>query len=133
MGMLSNSSIRLADRFSTVLASALSVFENPVQRNSKTPYKTLNAMFSVTPDGLPFAGAIPQCPGLFIAAAIWITHAAGVARLVADLVSGVKLGQSDMRILEAFNPLRFEGQDPERLKLQALGTYNDIYNQTTQV
>jgi hypothetical protein len=68
---------------------------------------------------------------LFIAAAIWITHAAGVARLVADLVSRVKLGQSDMRILEAFSPLRFEGQDPEILKSQALGTYNNIYNQNT--
>jgi glycine/D-amino acid oxidase-like deaminating enzyme len=133
MGMLSNSSIQLANRLSTVLASALSVFPNAAQRDSKTPYKELNAMFSVTPDGLPFAGAIAQSPGLFIAAAIWITHAASVARLVADLVSGVKLGQSDMRILEAFNPLRFKGQDPERLKSQALGTYNNIYNQTTQV
>ena len=133
MGMLSNPSNQFADRFSTILASALSVFPNAAQRGSKIPYKEQNAMFSVTPDGLPFAGAIAQSPGLFIAAAIWITHAAGVARLVADLVSRVKLGQSDMRILEAFNPLRFGGQDPERLKSQALGTYNNIYNQTTKV
>ena len=133
MGMLSNSSIRHADRSSAILASALSVFVNAAQRDSKTPYKALNAMFSVTPDGLPFAGGIPQSPGLFAAVAIWVTHAAGVARLVADLVSGEKLGESDIKFLDAFSPLRFEGQDPDILKSRALGTYNDIYNHNTNV
>jgi sarcosine oxidase len=90
-------------------------------------------MFSVTPDALPFAGAIPQSPGLFVAAAIWVTHAAGVTRLVADLISGEKLRETDIKALDAFSPLRFEGQDPEILKSRALGTYNNIYNQTTYV
>ncbi|KAH6704066.1 N,N-dimethylglycine oxidase [Leptodontidium sp. MPI-SDFR-AT-0119] len=107
---------------------ALSVFPNADQRESKTPYKGFNAMFSVTPDSMPFAGAVPQIPGLYVAAAVWITHAAGVGRMVADLVLGNKLPQEDLETLKAFDVMRFAGDDDEVLKRRALVTYNDIYN-----
>ncbi|KAH7400424.1 N,N-dimethylglycine oxidase [Cadophora sp. MPI-SDFR-AT-0126] len=120
----------LCDRVteSSILDSALSIFTNPTQRQSKTPYQGFNSMFSITPDSLPFAGAVPQIPGLYVAAAVWITHAAGVARLVADLVSGKDLGEKDLETLKAFDVLRFAGQDSNVLKRRALVTYNDIYN-----
>lgn len=85
-------------------------------------------MFSVTPDSMPFAGAVPQIPGLYVAAAVWITHAAGVGRMVADLVLGNKLPQEDLETLKAFDVMRFAGDDDEVLKRRALVTYNDIYN-----
>ena len=85
-------------------------------------------MFSITPDSLPFAGAVPMVSGLFVAAAVWITHGAGVARLVADLVLGKSQGEDDQAILKAFDVMRFAGQDPKVLKARALRTYNDIYN-----
>ncbi|KAG4431964.1 hypothetical protein IFR05_012560 [Cadophora sp. M221] len=107
---------------------ALSVFSNPEQRQSKTPYKGFNAMFSVTPDSMPFAGAVQRIPGLYVAAAVWITHAAGVGRMVADLVLGNKLPREDLETLKAFDVMRFAGDDPELLKTRALATYNDIYN-----
>ena len=79
---------------------------------------------------MPFAGAVPQIPGLFVAAAVWITHAAGVARLVADIVSNKDLSTQDKIQMEAFDPMRFNGQDTEGLKERALGTYSDIYNKS---
>ncbi|PVH70905.1 DAO-domain-containing protein [Cadophora sp. DSE1049] len=120
----------LCDRVteSAILDSALSVFGNSTQRHSKTPYQGFNSMFSITPDSLPFAGAVPNIPGLFVAAAVWITHGAGVARLVADLVSGKSLVEEDQEMLKAFDVMRFAGQDPMVLERRALVTYNDIYN-----
>lgn len=106
----------------------MSVFPSGHGSHSKTPYQSINAIFSVTPDSLPFAGELSQVPGLFIAAGIWVTHAAGVARLVSDLVSGKDLSQADIKLQRAFDPDRFREQDTELLTQRALGTYNDIYN-----
>ncbi|KAK0108652.1 hypothetical protein ONS95_003445 [Cadophora gregata] len=120
----------LCDRVteSTILDTALSIFPDQAQRQSKTPYKGFNSMFSITPDSLPFAGAVPHIPGLYVAAAVWITHGAGVARLVADLVSGKPLADEDRDVLKAFDVMRFAGQEPKVLETRALATYNDIYN-----
>lgn len=115
-------------RDSAILDAALTVFSEPAQCESKAPYQGFNSMFSITPDSLPFAGAVPKVPGLFIAAAVWITHGAGVARLVADLISGKSQGVDDQAILEAFDVMRFAGQDSKVLEARALRTYNDIYN-----
>lgn len=76
---------------------------------------------------MPLAGVVPQVPGLYIAAAVWITHAAGVARLVADMVAGNSLRAEDEALRKAFDPMRFRGIHAG-LKKRALGTYNDIYN-----
>lgn len=78
---------------------------------------------------MPLAGAIPQISGLYVAAAVWIAHAAGVARLVADIVAEKKLNEEDKVRSEVFHPMRFEAQEAEILKERALRTYNDIYNQ----
>ncbi len=114
-----------------MLSSALSIFPHSAQRKSKTPYEVSGATFALTPDGLPLAGKVPHMPGLFIAAAIWITHAAGTARLVADLVAGTATKEADVKILDAFAPMRFEGQDAAVLKKRALATYNDIHNKVS--
>lgn len=77
---------------------------------------------------MPLAGAISQIPGLYVAAAVWITHAAGVARLVADIVAGKELNSEDEALKKAFDPTRLVTEDLSVLKEKALGTYNDIYN-----
>ena len=115
-------------RLSGVLESATSVFPASLQ-HSLNPYKAFNGIFAVTPDSMPFAGAVPHIPGLYVAAAIWITHAAGVARLVADMIAGYDLCHEDELLRIAFNPMRFKDDDPKVLKNTALGTYNNIYNQ----
>ncbi len=45
-----------------------------------------NGIFSFTPDGGPLIGESPAVAGFWIAEAVWVTHSAGVARSVAQLL-----------------------------------------------
>ncbi|MGY1683898.1 GcvT family protein [Geodermatophilus sp. SYSU D01176] len=45
-----------------------------------------NGIFSFTPDGGPLIGESPDVAGFWIAEAVWVTHSAGVARSVAQLL-----------------------------------------------
>jgi dimethylglycine oxidase len=45
-----------------------------------------NGVFSFTPDGGPLIGESPDLGGFWIAEAVWVTHSAGVARAVAQLL-----------------------------------------------
>jgi glycine/D-amino acid oxidase-like deaminating enzyme len=87
--------------------------------------KSFNGIFAVTPDALPLAGEIESIKGLWVAAAIWITQAGGVARLVAEMIEGKDV---DNTVKEALDPNRFSGTDQAALKEKALGTYNNIWN-----
>jgi glycine cleavage system aminomethyltransferase T len=46
-----------------------------------------NGIFSFTPDGGPLIGESPDVAGFWIAEAVWVTHSAGVARAVAELLT----------------------------------------------
>src|SRR6266508_4533500 len=50
--------------------------------------ETLNGLFSFTPDGLPLIGETEEVRGMWVAVAVWITHAGGAGRLVAELMTG---------------------------------------------
>lgn len=63
-----------------------------------------NGIFSFTPDGGPLVGYAPNLDGFFIAEAIWVTHSAGVARAVAQLLT---TGHSDIDMTEC-NISRFD-------------------------
>ncbi|KAK4504278.1 hypothetical protein PRZ48_005194 [Zasmidium cellare] len=56
-----------------------------------------NGIFSFTPDGGPILGQSPQLEGFWVAEAVWVTHSAGVARAMAEVlttgVSTVDLGE----------------------------------------
>ncbi|OMH31500.1 FAD-dependent oxidoreductase [Tersicoccus sp. Bi-70] len=45
-----------------------------------------NGVFSFTPDGGSLVGESPQARGFWIAEAVWVTHSAGVARSVAQIL-----------------------------------------------
>ena len=45
-----------------------------------------NGVFSFTPDGGPLMGESPDVAGFWIAEAVWVTHSAGVARAMAQLL-----------------------------------------------
>ncbi|MFW0795838.1 FAD-dependent oxidoreductase [Gordonia sp. CPCC 205515] len=45
-----------------------------------------NGIFSFTPDGGPLVGESPDVAGFWIAEAVWVTHSAGIARSVAQLL-----------------------------------------------
>lgn len=63
-----------------------------------------NGIFSFTPDGGSLVGQAPQLQGFYLAEAVWVTHSAGIARAVAELIldgrSSIDLGDSDINRFE---------------------------------
>ncbi|KAI0811771.1 Dimethylglycine oxidase [Xylaria sp. FL0064] len=49
-----------------------------------------NGIFSFTPDGGPLVGQAPNVDGFYVAEAVWVTHSAGVARALAELLTDGK-------------------------------------------
>lgn len=56
-----------------------------------------NGIFSFTPDGGPIVGQAPTLDGFWVAEAVWVTHSAGVARAVAEVLT---TGRSQIDISE---------------------------------
>lgn len=46
-----------------------------------------NGILSFTPDGGPLVGQAPNLDGFFVADAVWVTHSAGVARALAEILT----------------------------------------------
>lgn len=46
--------------------------------------KAFNGMFCFTPDGMPILGTPDDLDGFWVAAAVWLTHAGGVGKAVAE-------------------------------------------------
>lgn len=86
--------------------------------------RKINGIFSVTPDSLPLLGPVPSLDNCWLAAGIWITHAAGCARLLARMIAGEAY---DHDIASVLDPARFAAGDVEDLEATALRQYNDIY------
>ncbi|WWC70572.1 uncharacterized protein I206_104523 [Kwoniella pini CBS 10737] len=88
-----------------------------------------NGLFSVTPDGLPLVGKVED--DLYCAVGVWVTHAAGSAKLLADELMG-KSQDEDEWLRKALDPRRFQKymseEEKEVLEKRALAKYNDIYN-----
>ncbi|MEU6999240.1 FAD-dependent oxidoreductase [Nonomuraea sp. NPDC046570] len=53
----------------------------------RTKYEDgINGIFSFTPDGFPLIGEAPGLEGFWLAEAVWVTHSAGVARALAEVL-----------------------------------------------
>ncbi|MGH2764786.1 MAG: GcvT family protein [Actinomycetota bacterium] len=50
--------------------------------------RAFNGLLSLTPDGAPVLGEAPEVRGLWAAAAVWIKEAPGIARTVAEWMTG---------------------------------------------
>lgn len=63
-----------------------------------------NGIFSFTPDGGPLMGESSEVDGFYIAEAVWVTHSAGVAKAMAELIttgrSETNLGECDVNRFE---------------------------------
>ncbi|MEV4834835.1 FAD-dependent oxidoreductase [Nonomuraea sp. NPDC049486] len=67
----------------------------------------INGVFSFTPDGFPLIGEAPHLEGFWLAEAVWVTHSAGVARAVAELlVDGVSATDLHECELSRFEPVQ---------------------------
>jgi glycine cleavage system aminomethyltransferase T/glycine/D-amino acid oxidase-like deaminating enzyme len=93
----------------------------PDTRNAQIQ-KGFNGIFSFTPDGGSLVGEASGVDNLFIAEAVWVTHSAGIARAVAQVLtqgySEVDLGDSDLN--------RFEAAQRTREYVQATSERNFI-------
>ena len=49
--------------------------------------RSMNGIFSFTPDGGPMLGPVPGTEGLWLAQAIWVSQSVGMAQVVADWVT----------------------------------------------
>ncbi|GFF33076.1 dimethylglycine dehydrogenase, mitochondrial [Aspergillus udagawae] len=109
------------DAFDTTLERALSLI--PAETNLTIKEK-FSGIFSMTPDNLPLVGTIPSIKGLYVAAAVWVTHAAGSAKFLTKLIQGEEVDES---LKKALDPNRFQGKEMEVLKEESLAGYNNIY------
>lgn len=89
-----------------------------------TPEQRLNGVFSMTPDNLPLLGRSETVGDLWVAEALWVTHAAGAAEVLARMMTGAT---PDVDALDALRPDRFAGQPTDDLTARALRLFRDIY------
>ncbi|KDN71260.1 putative FAD dependent oxidoreductase [Colletotrichum sublineola] len=85
---------------------------------------SFNGIFSMTPDNMPLAGSVQSAPGLHMAVAVWVTHAAGTAKFMTRIIDGEGVDE-EARI--ALDPERFKGQNFAALERKSLSGYNSIY------
>ncbi|WRT67545.1 uncharacterized protein IL334_004517 [Kwoniella shivajii] len=116
------------DSFNDVLSDGYALLPQNIAEKFDEGRK-FNGLFSVTPDGLPLVGEVKA--GSYCAVGVWVTHAAGSARLLADMILGVSKEQ-DAYLRKDLDPRRFEGvegvEDKAILEKRSLAKYNDIYN-----
>lgn len=81
-----------------------------------------NGIFSMTPDNMPLVGNIAPIGGLYMAAAVWVTHTAGAVKFLTQILRGEEVVENTKLGL---NPARFQGRCMEILKQESLDGYND--------
>ncbi len=88
--------------------------------------RKFNGMFSFTPDGFPILGESPRLRGFWSAQAVWITHAAGVGKAVAEwIVNGeptTDVRESDIR---RFHPHAYSRP---YVRARAAQQYREVYD-----
>ena len=88
--------------------------------------RKFNGLFSFTTDGLPILGESPQVKGFWSAQAVWITHAGGIGKAVAEwIVNGeptLDLRECDIR--------RFQPHALNRsyVRARAAQQYREVYD-----
>ena len=88
--------------------------------------RKFNGLFSFTMDGFPVLGESPRVKGFWSAQAVWITHAGGVGRAVAEwIVNGeptLDLRECDIR---RFQP---HALSPSYVRARAAQQYREVYD-----
>lgn len=77
-----------------------------------------NGLFSFTPDGGPLIGQAPNLDGFYVAEAVWVTHSAGIARAVAEMLT---TGASEIDVAEC-----------ELTRFEQVQLGRDYVNETSQ-
>jgi glycine cleavage system T protein len=88
--------------------------------------RAFNGLMSFTPDGFPLLGEAADVRGLWLAEAIWVTHAGGCGRALAELMTH---GDVDLDLHEC-DPRRFDAHGLSRPYARARGAqqYREVYD-----
>src|SRR5207249_10534317 len=104
-------------------ACAIELF--PCLRGVDLPYK-INGLFSFTPDGNPLVGESMDVQGFWVAEAVWVTHAAGVGKVVAEwMVEGTP--SIDLRELDC-NRFHDHTFSPAYVRARGAQQYREVYD-----
>jgi glycine cleavage system T protein len=74
--------------FKQQMDDALEIIPDILDDPRVTTRRAINGLLSLTPDGAPVLGETPEVRGLWAAAAVWIKEAPGIARTVAEWMTG---------------------------------------------
>jgi dimethylglycine oxidase len=88
--------------------------------------RAINGLMSFTPDGFPLLGETADVRGLWLAEAIWVTHAGGCGRALAELMT-----HGDVHLdLHECDPRRFDAHGLSRPYARARGAqqYREVYD-----
>ncbi len=88
--------------------------------------RAFNGLMSFTPDGFPLLGESAAARGLWLAQAIWVTHAGGCGRVLAELMA-----HGDARVdLHECDPQRFDAHGTSRdyARLRGAQGYREVYD-----
>lgn len=108
------------ERFDAAVSAALTLLP---EAGRWRPEQRINGVFAMTADNLPLLGPVPAVTGLWAAAALWITHAAGAAAWLAAWMTGAEVPTE----AGALRPDRFAGRPDDELAARSLERYCDIY------
>ena len=113
------------DDFDPQLAQALELMPELLGDEKAGIRYAINGLISMTPDGHPILGEMPEARGLWSAAASWIKEGPGCGRAVAELMSG-KVPTVD--VFEA-NAARFWSHQTtvEHVRARANEGFNKMY------
>ncbi|KAF7550313.1 hypothetical protein G7Z17_g5798 [Cylindrodendrum hubeiense] len=98
--------------FDDPLKTAISFLPEATGQEFKSG-KSFNGIFSMTPDNMPLAGKVTSVDGLYLAVAVWVTHAAGTAKFITKILNEHEVDQDSRDALE---PERFRGQEFSELQ-----------------
>ena len=97
----------------------------PPLRNSE-PYYKIHGIFSFTPDGNPLLGEHLDVKGFWVAEAVWITHAGGVGKAMAEWILE-RTPSLDLRECDLY---RFHDHafTPAYVKARGAQQYREVYD-----
>ena len=88
--------------------------------------RKFNGVFSFTTDGFPILGESPQVPGFWSAQAVWITHAGGVGKAVAEwIVNGEPTTDLRECHIKRFHP---HALSRPYVRARAAQQYREVYD-----
>jgi glycine cleavage system aminomethyltransferase T/glycine/D-amino acid oxidase-like deaminating enzyme len=97
----------------------------PALRSAALPYR-INGLFSFTADGFPLLGESGEVRGLWVAEAVWITHAGGVGQAVAEWMAdgdpGLDVHECDLNRFPA------HALTPAYVQARAAQQYREVYD-----